>query len=109
MFLHSTVDVQVVKKLLEPYVFEWVAMHGGSISAEHGLGVQKRDVMHYSQPPEAMHLMGQLKGLLDPNNILNPNKVVTEDLVDRSINSSRRPAVASSIGSQKAAAASQLR
>lgn len=73
--------VQVVKKLLEPYVFEWCEKHAGSISAEHGLGVQKRDVMHYSQPPEAMQLMGQLKGLLDPKGILNPNKVITADLV----------------------------
>ena len=68
----------MVKKLLEPFVFEWCARHGGSISAEHGLGVQKRDVMHFSQPPAAVHLMAQLKALLDPKGILNPGKVLPQ-------------------------------
>ena len=66
----------MVKKLLEPYVFEWCARHGGSISAEHGIGVHKKSVLHYSQPPEALELMGRLKAVLDPRSTLNPGKVV---------------------------------
>jgi hypothetical protein len=80
--------MQAVKEVLEPFVFEWCAAHAGSISAEHGLGVQKRDVMHYSQPAECMRLMGQLKGLLDPKGILNRNKVITQDFVAASCSTS---------------------
>jgi FAD/FMN-containing dehydrogenase len=65
-----------VKELLEPFVFEWTKGVCGSISAEHGLGVQKRDAMHYSQTPEAMHIMSKLKGVLDPKTLLNPGKVI---------------------------------
>jgi len=50
---------------------------GGSISAEHGLGVMKRDeILRYKSPAE-IELMRTLKRALDPNNILNPGKVVT--------------------------------
>jgi len=49
---------------------------GGSISAEHGLGVMKRDeILRYKSPAE-IELMRTLKRTLDPNNILNPGKVV---------------------------------
>lgn len=49
---------------------------GGSISAEHGLGVMKRDeIAHYKSQAE-IDLMRTLKRTLDPNNILNPGKVV---------------------------------
>jgi len=49
---------------------------GGSISAEHGLGVMKRDeILRYKSPVE-IELMRTLKRTLDPNNILNPGKVV---------------------------------
>lgn len=61
---------------LEPYVYEWTAGQRGSISAEHGLGFKKRGVLGYSKPPEALHLMQQLKALLDPKGILNPYKTL---------------------------------
>lgn len=61
---------------LEPYVYEWTAGHRGSVSAEHGLGFKKKDVLGYSKPPEALQLMRQLKALLDPKGILNPYKML---------------------------------
>ncbi|KAB1278793.1 D-2-hydroxyglutarate dehydrogenase; mitochondrial [Camelus dromedarius] len=61
---------------LEPYVYEWTARQRGSVSAEHGLGFKKRDVLCYSKPPEALQLMQQLKALLDPKGILNPYKTL---------------------------------
>ncbi|XP_039084571.1 D-2-hydroxyglutarate dehydrogenase, mitochondrial isoform X1 [Hyaena hyaena] len=61
---------------LEPYVYEWTAGQRGSVSAEHGLGFKKRDVLGYSKPPEALRLMQQLKALLDPKGILNPYKTL---------------------------------
>lgn len=61
---------------LEPYVYEWTAGQRGSVSAEHGLGFKKKDVLGYSKPPEALQLMRQLKALLDPKGILNPYKML---------------------------------
>ena len=65
-----------VLRAIEPYVYEWVAERRGSISAEHGVGQMKRHVLHLSRPPPAIELMRGLKGLLDPNGILNPGKVL---------------------------------
>ena len=48
----------------------------GSISAEHGIGVLKRDLLPGVKDPVAMDVMRLLKRTLDPNNILNPGKVL---------------------------------
>lgn len=48
---------------------------GGTISAEHGLGALKRDYAEQEHGPEALALMRSLKGLFDPQGILNPHKV----------------------------------
>lgn len=61
---------------LEPYVYEWTAGQQGSVSAEHGVGFKKKDILGYSKPPEALQLMQQLKALLDPKGILNPYKTL---------------------------------
>ena len=53
-----------------------VRQHGGSISAEHGIGVLKRDELPHVKDPVALDLMRALKRTLDPLNILNPGKVV---------------------------------
>jgi D-lactate dehydrogenase (cytochrome) len=57
-------------------VHDLVDEFGGSISAEHGIGVMKReDIVRYKSAAE-IDLMRTLKRTLDPNNILNPGKVV---------------------------------
>lgn len=61
---------------LEPYVYEWTAGQQGSVSAEHGVGFKKKDILGYSKSPEALQLMQQLKALLDPKGILNPYKTL---------------------------------
>ncbi|HVG52312.1 MAG TPA: FAD-linked oxidase C-terminal domain-containing protein, partial [Xanthobacteraceae bacterium] len=48
----------------------------GSISAEHGIGVIKRDLLPGVKDPVSLELMRTLKRMLDPNNILNPGKVI---------------------------------
>jgi len=49
---------------------------GGSISAEHGLGLAKKDqILSYKSPVE-MALMRTIKQALDPNNIMNPGKML---------------------------------
>ena len=57
-------------------VFAVVAKHGGSISAEHGIGVMKRDLLPKVKDPVAYDLMRTLKRALDPQGILNPGKVL---------------------------------
>ncbi len=57
-------------------VFAVVKKYGGSISAEHGIGVLKRDVLPSVKDPVAFDLMRSLKRLLDPKGILNPGKVL---------------------------------
>ncbi len=57
-------------------VFAVVKKYGGSISAEHGIGVMKRDLLPSVKDPVALDLMRDLKRLLDPKGILNPGKVL---------------------------------
>lgn len=51
-------------------------MYVGSLSAEHGVGVQKKKAMLLSRSQEEVQLMRGLKALMDPKNILNPGKVL---------------------------------
>jgi FAD/FMN-containing dehydrogenase len=48
----------------------------GSISAEHGIGVMKRDELAATAPPVALDLMRRIKNAFDPAGIMNPGKVV---------------------------------
>ena len=57
-------------------VFGVVAKLHGSISAEHGIGVLKRDMLPKVKDPVALDLMRTLKRTLDPKGILNPGKVL---------------------------------
>jgi FAD/FMN-containing dehydrogenase len=57
-------------------VFAVVKKYGGSISAEHGVGVVKRNLLPSVKDPVALDLMRTLKRTLDPNGILNPGKVL---------------------------------
>jgi FAD/FMN-containing dehydrogenase len=71
----------------EAYLARWQefndVVHGvvrelqGSISAEHGVGMMKRDeITHYKSPVE-IELMRRVKRALDPGNIMNPGKLVS--------------------------------
>jgi FAD/FMN-containing dehydrogenase len=53
-----------------------VARMNGSISAEHGIGLVKRDELELYKDPVALDLMRRVKAALDPQNILNPGKVL---------------------------------
>lgn len=61
---------------LSEVVHDIVHAHGGSISAEHGIGLRKRDVLPRYKSPVELNLMRRLKQALDPHNRLNPGKVI---------------------------------
>lgn len=56
-------------------VYELVAAHGGSISAEHGIGQSKTLELENFKSPVALSLMRDIKRALDPGNLMNPGKV----------------------------------
>jgi FAD/FMN-containing dehydrogenase len=60
---------------LSPKVFELVRKFGGSVSAEHGVGLLKREDLHYTRSKAEIELMLQIKTVFDPDGILNPGKV----------------------------------
>jgi len=57
-------------------VFDAVQAHGGSISAEHGVGSLKVDHLTHYKSPVALHTMRAIKQALDPQNLMNPGRVV---------------------------------
>ena len=57
-------------------IYELVDRLGGSFSAEHGVGRLKRDYLPKYRGSSEFELMRTLKKALDPNNILNPGKVI---------------------------------
>ena len=57
-------------------VYDAVAAHGGSISAEHGIGSLKRDALARHKSPVALQLMRAVKQALDPLNIMNPGRLL---------------------------------
>ena len=69
-----------IHKRVEPFVYEYVSKLHGSISAEHGIGFLKPKYLKYSKDKVALQLMKDLKQLMDPNGILNPYKVLPEQL-----------------------------
>jgi len=57
-------------------IYELVVKLGGSISAEHGIGVFKKDDLRRFRSPVELDLMRTLKQALDPQKLLNPGKVI---------------------------------
>jgi FAD/FMN-containing dehydrogenase len=57
-------------------IYEVVLRHGGSVSAEHGIGQLKVDLLKQVKDPVALEMMRAIKSALDPNGILNPGKML---------------------------------
>jgi FAD/FMN-containing dehydrogenase len=78
--LHITVAGPQPLASLRPQITEAVYAGlkdmGGSISAEHGIGLEKRESLVRYTDPGKLALMRMLKRTLDPKNILNPGKIV---------------------------------
>lgn len=78
--LHLNVCVREYRKdieqQLEPFVYEWIKENKGSISAEHGLGFQKKNYIGYSKNDIEIKMIKDVKNHYDPNGILNPYKYI---------------------------------
>lgn len=57
-------------------IYEAVLRHGGSVSAEHGIGQLKVDLLRQVKDPVALDMMHAIKAALDPRGILNPGKML---------------------------------
>ena len=60
---------------IQEIIYGWVGEVGGSISAEHGIGLLKRDYLAQSRSAAELALMRALKLTMDPKNLLNPGRV----------------------------------
>lgn len=67
-------NAQINKAVKEIYTF--VCSIGASISAEHGIGIEKRAAMALMYDEKTLDLMRQIKKTLDPFNLANPDKVL---------------------------------
>ena len=61
---------------ISEWVFDLVKKYGGSISAEHGIGILKKPFLQYSRSPAELEYMKAIKRTFDPHNIMNPGKLI---------------------------------
>lgn len=78
--LHVTVDGHSVPDVAHEdiygFVYDMLAPYGGSVSAEHGIGLLKRAYLPLTRSAEELAAMRAIKAALDPKGILNPGKVI---------------------------------
>lgn len=71
-------DDDALKDRMVELIEDTVEDLGGSFSAEHGVGLSKLNTMRRRKDPVALDMMRKIKGVLDPNGILNPGKLIPD-------------------------------
>lgn len=69
-------ETRELSKHVADVVYRGVVERRGSISAEHGIGLDKRDALAVRTPESVLALMRQMKRWMDPRDLLNPGKVI---------------------------------
>lgn len=64
-----------LKKEIDHCIYDGLKEIGGSVSAEHGIGIHKKDYLELCRTPEEISLMRSLKTFMDPKGLLNPGKI----------------------------------
>ncbi|MBP6279733.1 MAG: FAD-binding oxidoreductase, partial [Rhodocyclaceae bacterium] len=78
--LHIVVQVKpqdyfAMRPKIEALVYQPLAAFGGSVSAEHGIGLEKKPYLSISRSETEIAIMRSIKATLDPKSILNPGKI----------------------------------
>jgi FAD/FMN-containing dehydrogenase len=67
---------QQPKEAMDEVIYGLVREFGGTVSAEHGIGTEKKRWLGHARSPEEIALMRTIKAALDPTSLLNPGKVL---------------------------------
>ncbi|MFI5153103.1 MAG: FAD-binding oxidoreductase [Chitinophagales bacterium] len=78
LFVSCGKEDQSTKHLIEDIVYKPLQQIGGSLTGEHGIGLEKKPWLYLSRTAEEIQLMKTLKRALDPRGILNPGKLLPE-------------------------------
>jgi len=84
MYPEDEEQVARVHQAGQEFIQEIVRL-GGSITGEHGVGIEKRAYMSLMYSPAELGIMMDVKRAFDPQNLLNPNKIFPEDIPDITI------------------------
>lgn len=77
--IHPLTDAAAGSPEVDEVLYELVGDMGGSISAEHGIGLARRGYLGLSKGNADIELMRTMKHALDPKNILNPGRIIEMD------------------------------
>lgn len=69
---------QKLNSVVEPFVMDFVKSASGSVSTEHGIGLQKTSFLDYSKSQAMIDYMQRIKTVFDPNGIMNPYRVLPQ-------------------------------
>jgi len=79
LFVSCGDDDKTTRLLVEEIVYKPLQRIGGSITGEHGIGLEKKPWLYLSRTPEEIALMRTIKKALDPKGILNRGKILDQD------------------------------